>query len=172
MTRYLPARSYMHLGWAGLLLGVGCAAMASRWPLAAIPTGLFLASAALNFFLATRPAIVLTKDTLSVGGVTLRWLDIVRIDRTGWVSPLVVWLALRDGSQKLLIYPGALKGSRRLSAELDRRLAASVAALSPASKPPDDSGERLPLLNPDDEAEVERLFQRLKSVGHLEQEDR
>ena len=116
MTRYLPSRSYLHLGWAGLVLGAGCAAMVMRWPLAAIPTGLFLASAALNFFLATRPAIVLTSDTLSIGDATLRWLDIARIDRTGWVSPLVVWLALTDGSRKLMIYPGALKGSRRLSA--------------------------------------------------------
>ena len=28
---------------------------------------------------------------------------------------------------------------------------------------------RYPLLLPDDEAEVERMFQRLKSVGHLDQ---
>jgi hypothetical protein len=147
--------------------------MVSRWPLAAIPTGLLLASAALNFFLALRPTIVLTNESLTFGKTSLRWSDIVRIDRTGWVSPLVVWLVLSDGSRKLLIYPGALRGSRRLSADLDRRMAAS----SPANRSASESGpaggqERLPLLNADDEAEVERLFQRLKSVGHLEQDDR
>lgn len=165
MSRYLPSRSYLYLGCIGLVLGAASAALASRWALAAIPTGLFLASAALNFFLALRPAVVVTAETLSFGGTVLRWTDIIRIDRTGWVSPLVVWLVLRDGSRKLLIYPGALRGSRRLSADLERRLAASAGSDAAAQ-------ERLPLLNAEDEAEVERLFQRLKSVGHLEQEDR
>jgi hypothetical protein len=146
-----------------------------RWALAAIPTGLFIASAALNFFLATRPVIVLTTEDVSIGSKSFRWLDIVRIDRTGWVSPLVVWLALADGSRQLMIYPGALSGSRRLSADLDRRLYASrepdrgqAVTADVDSAPPD----RLPLLTAEDEADVERLFQRLKSVGHLEQEDR
>lgn len=171
MSRYLPSRSYLSLGLIGLGLGFGCAAMVSRWPLAAIPTGLLLASAALNLFLALRPTIVLTNESLTFGKTSLRWTDIVRIDRTGWVSPLVVWLVLSDGSRKLLIYPGALRGSRRLSADLDRRMAASTNRPASESVQPG-AQDRLPLLNADDEAEVERLFQRLKSVGHLEPDDR
>jgi hypothetical protein len=149
--------------------------MISRWPLAAIPTGLFLASALLNLFLATRPTIVLTNDELSIGSSSIRWLDIAGIEPTGWVSPLVVWLTLTDGSRSLLIYPGALRASRRLSADLERRFAAANTAAGQAVSPaehPAEQRDRLPLLTAEDEADVERLFQRLKSVGHLEQEDR
>ena len=42
---------------------------------------------------------------------------------------------------------------------------ATVGAVAKKQLPP----PRYPLLLPDDEAEVERMFQRLKSVGHLDQ---
>lgn len=177
MTRYLPSRNYFYLGVTALALAALSSLIVSRWTVAAIPAGLFVASAALNFVLATRPTIVLTQHDITIGGKTIRWQYIERIDRTGWVSPLIVWLTLTDGSRRLLVYPGALQGSRKLSADLDRRLAASRAqephpALIASAESAGAAAVRHPLLNAEDEAEVERLFQRLKSVGHLEQEDR
>lgn len=161
-------------------LTVVCAAMATQWTLAAVPAGLFLASAALNLFLATRPVIELRADGIVVGEQPFLWNEIDRIERTGWVSPLVIWLLLDDGTRHLLIYPGALRASRKLSSELDRRLAAAQVSedhvesdrSSEGSALPVPAVEPRPLLTAEDQAEVERLFQRLKTVGHLEQEDR
>ena len=46
----------------------------------------------------------------------------------------------------------------------------SAAALSSAS-PRQIAPPHYPLLRPEDEDEVERMFQRLKTVGHLERRD-
>ncbi|MCX6591875.1 MAG: hypothetical protein NTZ56_10145 [Acidobacteria bacterium] len=170
MTRYEPSRNYLALGAVALVLGTLAGWMATRWVSAAVPAGVFFALAGLNFFLAFRPAIEVRNHSLSVGHKQVLWADVVEIRRTGWVSPLVIWLMLRDGSRELVIYPGALDASRLLMDDMARRLNRQPDMGYSASAPPVLSGEAIrgPLLNPDDEAEVERLFQRLKTVGHLE----
>ena len=92
----------------------------------------------------------------------------------------MVRLTLADKSRILVIYPGDSNSSSGLLRSLRRHSRealidgvpyrqfwgeATVAAVAKKQLPP----PRYPLLLPDDEAEVERMFQRLKSVGHLDQ---
>lgn len=169
MTRYLPSRNYLYLGLIALALAGLCVWMAFRWPVAAVPVGLFVATAALNFFLYRRPTIEITPITITIGDCEYLWSEISRIERTGWISPLVVWLIFKDGNKLLVIYPGAMLGARKLSEEMMRRLTRSREnAVEPVPVSAGNTVIKGPLLNADDEAEVERLFRRLKTVGHLE----
>ncbi|MCX6597740.1 MAG: hypothetical protein NTV70_15375 [Acidobacteria bacterium] len=170
MTRFEPSRNYLALGAVALALGTAAGWMATRWVSAAVPAGVFFALAGLNFFLAFRPAIEVRNHSLAVGQKQILWADVMEIRRTGWVSPLVIWLLLRDGSRELVIYPGALDSARLLMEDMARCLARPGDLGYPVMAAPVAAGEAIrgPLLNPDDEAEVERLFQRLKTVGHLE----
>ena len=178
MTRYVPSRSYLALAAISIALGVLSSWIALRWLPAAVPAGLFFATAVLNLFLALRPSIEIGNRTIVIGDKEFLWCEISRIERTGWVSPLVIRLVLKDGGRLTVIYPGALDGSRKLADELSRRLARSremmpspVLAASSVVRIPKDI-DRYPVLNADDEAEVERLFARLKNVGHLESEEK
>lgn len=179
MTRYKPSRQYLRASLGALGLGLFCGWWAVQWPLAVIPAGLFLASAVFLVFLASRPVIIVHEQRLQVGKRVIPWSSIRRVDRTGWVSPLVLNLTLADESRFLLIYPGDLDSSTSLLRQL--RLLARESLIdgvpyrefwgetTPKAQPPQEKrASRYPLLRPEDEAEVERLYQRLKTVGRLD----
>ena len=180
MTRYLPARHYLWLGMTAVVLAVFSGWVGWQSPLAFIPTALFLLTAAFLFSMASRPAIEIHEGYLSIGKRTIRWMDIRRLDRTGWISPLIVRITLFDDSRLMLVYPGdldscvsLLRHLRRLSRDalIDgipyRQYWGEVLAASAERKPV--APPRYRILKPEDEAEVERLYQRLKTVGHLDQ---
>jgi len=149
--------------------------------LAYVPAGLFLLTAGLLFFLAFRPAIEIHEGYVSVGSRVVPWMDIRRLDRTGWLSPLIIRVTLYDDSRLLLVYPGDLDSCNSLLRHLRRLsrdalidgipyrqywgevLAAGGERKQQAPLP------RYRILRPEDEAEVERLYQRLKTVGNLDQ---
>ncbi len=106
------------------------------------------------------------------------WNCIRRLDSTGWNVPLLVYLTLDDDSRVAVLHPGDLDSSASLLRHL--RCSAREALLDGVphrqfwGEPPPTSHPRLaplryPLLRPEDEEDIERMFQRLKSVGHLEQ---
>ena len=120
------------------------------------------------------------RSHVQIGRRTVQWMDIRRLDRTGWRSPLAVRITLFDNSRVLLIYPGDIDSANSLWRHLsryvqeaaadgvpDRQLRPEGSSGAPASKKPLDS-PRYRLLSPEDEAEVERLYQRLKAVRHLD----
>jgi hypothetical protein len=177
MTRYVPSRNYLVLGIIALSLAGLSTWIATRWLPAALPVLLFIATAALNFYLALRPTIEIGAQTIVVGDREYLWSEIEAIQRTGWVSPLIVWLVLKDGGRVLLVYPGALEGSRRLSEDMNRRLnrvreLAASRTMVAAGVQSKKRVNRQPFLNAADEADVLRLFNRLKTVGHLGQDDK
>jgi len=182
MTRYLPARHYLWLGIAAVVLSVFSAWVGWQSPLAFIPTVLFLLTAAFLFLMASRPAVEIHEGYLSIGRRIIPWIDIRRLDRTGWISPLIVRITLFDDSRLVLVYPGDLDSCNSLLRHLRRRsrdalidgipyrqywgeALAAGAARKPAPPP------RYRILKPEDEAEVERLYQRLKTVGNLDQKN-
>lgn len=183
MTRYWPSRHYVPAGWIAVALSAFSAWSASQWMLASVAAGLFLASAAALFFLALRPTIEIHESRLVVGKRAIPWSDIRRVDRTGWVSPLIVHLTLENGGRVTLIYPGDLDSAHGLLRQIQRGAREALldgvpyrrfwresgpgkgAAARKSAKP------RYPLLLPEDEAEVERLYQRLKTVGRLDRKD-
>ncbi len=182
MMRYPPARQYLSFGIVAIALAGFSGWLGITWHFAFIPCALFVLSAAVLLYLATRPAIELHPHHVSIGDRTIHWLDIRRIDRTGFMSPaLIVRLTLFDDSRVLLVYPGTLDSCQALLRHLRRAsrdalidgvpyrqywgevLSASPGAVGKAAAP------RYRLLRTEDEIEVERLYQRLKTVGHLDQ---
>ena len=93
--------------------------------------------------------------------------------------PLLVYVTLDDDRRLAILHPGDADSSASLLRHLRRSAREALldgvpyrqfwgeaaAGADRKQLPP----PRYPLLLPDDEAEVERLFQRLKSVGHLDQ---
>jgi hypothetical protein len=183
MTRYSPSRHYVPAAWIALALTGFSVWCATHWLPASIAAGLFLASAAALFFLAWRPPIEVHDLKLVVGRRAIPWADIRRVDRTGWVSPLVVHLTLADGRRLTLVYPGDLDSANSLLRQLRRHSREALLDGVPhrrywgeAFPPAAGAGRSLPsprspLLRPEDEAEVERLYQRLKTVGRLDRKD-
>jgi hypothetical protein len=101
--------------------------------------------------------------------------ELARIDRTGWLFPLILRLTLVGGDRFWLVYPGSPSSAQRLLRHLYRgargalvdglpnlvnsqMLSGSQAAPAPRPR----------LLLEEDEAEIERLYQRLKTVGRLD----
>jgi hypothetical protein len=177
VARYTPSRRYYSLA----LIAVGGALLGgwtgARWAPAWIAAGAFVITAIAILVLALRPAIEIFETHLSVGRTAVAWSDIRRLDQTGWNAPLAVYLTLADGHRFLILYPGDLDSStsllrhlRRYSREalLDgipyRQFWGEAASERKQLAPP----PRYPLLRPEDEDEVEKMFQKLKSVGRID----
>jgi hypothetical protein len=184
--RYTPSRTYVTVGVVALVLGLLSAGFAYQyWVPALLPAAIFLGTAGLFFFLGFRPVIEIHPHHLRVGDRSIAWPDIRSVDRTGWVSPLVIFLSLADGSRVTLIYPGNLDGSNNLVRHLRRNAREALIdgiphrefwgepvpetwAAQESGGRDENPGPRYPVLRAEDEAEVERLYQRLKTVGHLD----
>jgi hypothetical protein len=180
MTRYTAARHYLWFGIAAVVFSGFSAWRALSATLVLIPAVLFVLIAAALFAMALRPAVEVHEGYLSIGRRIIPWMDIRRLDRTGWVSPLIVRITLFDDSRLVLVYPGdldscnsLLRHLRRLSRDalIDgipyRQYWGEVLASGGERKQP--PAPRYRVLRPEDEAEVERLYQRLKTVGNLDQ---
>jgi hypothetical protein len=182
MTRYTPARHYLMFGIAAAGLAVFSAWLGLGWAPAFIPAALFVLSCAVLLLLAFRPAIEIHEGYLAVGKRIVPWMDIRRLDRTGWISPLIVRMTLFDDSRLILIYSGDLDACNSLLRHL-RRLSRDALidgkpyrqfwgeVLVPGADNKQIPSPRYRLLLPEDEAEVERLYQRLKTVGNLDQKN-
>jgi hypothetical protein len=182
MTRYTPARHYLMFGIAAAGLAVFSAWLGLDWTLAFIPAALFVLSSLLLLLLAFRPAIEIHEGYLALGKRVVPWMDIRRLDRTGWISPLIVRMTLFDDSRLILVYPGDLDSCNSLLRHL-RRLSRDALidgkpyrqfwgeVLVPGADHKQIPPPRYRLLLPEDEAEVERLYQRLKTVGNLDQKN-
>jgi len=179
ISSYPSPRQYL---WAGL--GALALTGVSAWisfisPWCWIATGLLLASAAAVLFLASRPTVEIFESHLKIGQTTIPWRHIRRLDRSASM-PLVVRLTLSDKSRLLVIHPGDPESSSGLLRNLRRYSREALIdgvpyrqfwgeAITAAAARKQLSAPRPPLMLPEDEAEVERMFQRLKSVGHLDQ---
>ena len=132
-----------------------------------------------------RPAVEIHEGYFSIGKRIVPWmdvrrLDILRLDRADWISPLVMRITLFDDTRFTLIYPGDIEACSGLLRNLRRLSRDALIDGVPyrqywgevlASGGNEAAGPRYRLLRPEDEAEVERLYQRLKWVGHLDPED-
>lgn len=179
MTRYVPSRHFLHAGLAALVFTAFSGWCGLSWPPALIPAALFLASAILLGFLALRPAIEVHESHLAIGKRVIPWADIRRLDRTGWISPLVVHVTLFDNRRRLVIYPGDPDSANSLLRHMRRSARGALIdgipyrqfwgeSLAQGAEARQAPSPRYRLLRPEDEAEVERLYQRLKTVGHLD----
>ena len=179
MTRYQPARHYFYFGLIALALGLFAGWVGLGWAPAFVPAALFFCTAGLMLILALRPTIEVQDPFLRIGKRMIPWMDIRRVDRTGWLSPLAVRLTLFDDARVLLIYAGDLDACKALLRTL-RRMSRDALIdgipyrqywgemLSSPSERRQLQPPRYRVLRPEDEIEIERLYQRLKTVGHLD----
>src|SRR5689334_9118183 len=159
--------------------------MGLRWAPSWIAAGLFAVSGALLMVVTLRPVIEIHETHLAIGRRVMPWSAIRRVDQTGWNAPLAVHLTLADQGRILLLYPGDLDSSTSLLRHLRRysrqalldgipyRQAWGELEKTPPfranlERQPPPSPPR-PLLRPEDEEEIEKMFQRLKSVGRMDQ---
>jgi Protein of unknown function (DUF3093) len=182
VTRYTPSRYYLVAAIVSMTAALQFSWVGFHWPAAWVPAVLFALLAGVLLALSRRPAIEIHPRHLRVGNRSIEWGDIQAVDRTGWLIPLIVLLTLTSGRRVVLVYAGDLENSRRLLRHL-RRFAREALidglphedywsdphpALEAAPERKQIPAPRYPLLREEDEAEVERLYQRLKSVGHLD----
>jgi hypothetical protein len=179
VSRYLPSRHYLSAGFIALGLGAFSTWVGFRWTPAFLPAVLFFVSAAVVLLVALQPPIEIHETHLKVRRRAIPWGQIRRLDRTGWVSPLVVHLTLLDGDRVLVIYPGDLDSANNLLRHLQRYAREALIdgipyrqfwgeALNAGQERKQLPSPKYQLLRPEDEAEVERMFQRLKTVGHID----
>jgi len=179
MNTYRPARQYLPAAiTSGALSAVSCWC-GWFWPVAFVPAVGFLAAAAALTYLGLRPTVTTGDSGLRIGAEEIAWDAIASVESTSWNSPLVLKVALRDGSRRLLVYPGDVISAERLLRVIRR--SARAAQIDGASyheywedtAPVPTNIDLLPapryrLLREDDEAEVERLYQRLRSAGQID----
>jgi hypothetical protein len=178
MSRYVPARHYVSFGIVALLLAGFSGWLGLSWPPAFFPALLFLLTASALLALAFRPAIKVYDAHLEVGKKIIPWQDVRRVDRTGWISPLVVKLSLYDDDTVTLVYPGEVDCCKHLLRTLRQMSTNAMIDGIPYRQywgellGPGDTRQvaarRYRVLRPEDEEEVERLYFLLKTVGHID----
>ena len=106
------------------------------------------------------------------------WQDVRRVDRTNWISPLVVKLALYDDDTVVLVYPGEVDCCKHLLRTLRQMSTNALIDGTPyrqywgellgTNEARQLNAPRYRVLRPEDEEEVERLYFLLKTVGHID----
>lgn len=154
-----------------------------RWWPAGIATALFVCTSTLILWLATRPAIEIRENSLAIGRRDIQWKSIRRVDQTGWVAPLVLYLTLESGERLQLLYPGDAESSNELLSLIQRKSSCALINGIPwpriFGEPEEDRQEQAPeaapqmkVLTDEDEAEVERLYQQLRTAGRFFDQDK
>lgn len=167
-----------------------------HWPATWIAAGLFGITSIALLALLLQPAVEIHETHLQVGRRIILWREIRRVDHTGWIAPLAVALTLSDDLRVVLLYAGDVESSTSLlrylrrysrdalldgipyrqawgeadSAKVSDSVKVSERRSSPRQQPP--PAVHRPLLRPEEEEEIERMFQRLKSVGRLDRDQR
>jgi len=182
MTRYRPAQHYLWFGMTSVALAGLSGWYGWTFPPAFIPAVLFVVTAGFLFVMAFRPSIEVHEGYLAIGKRIVPWMDVRRVDRTCWISPLVVRITLFDDTRLRMVYPGDLDSCNGLLRQLRQHSRDALIdgipyrqywgeVLAPAGEPRQMPAPRYRILRPEDEAEVERLYQRLKTVGNLDQKN-
>jgi len=162
-----------------------------HWPSTWVAAGLFGITSAALIALLWQPTIEIHETHLQLGRRIIPWREIHRLDQTGWIAPLAVTLTLSSGRRVFLVYAGDMDSSNSLLRHVRRysrnalldgipyRQAWGEIEKTEPGKMPESAKKELerqpaaalhrPLLRPEEEEEVERMFQRLKSVGRLDQ---
>ena len=177
---YRPSRLYARAGWIAVCGAVACILCGLRAPLAFIPGGLCAFTGAILFWLSTRPPIRVGENQFNIGERAIAWREVREINSSKFVSPLVLFLKLTNSRRKVLIFPGEPHRIAHLIAQLRKNsyLAsfdgvayrdfwtwASLTGL-PNDTPVMEQPVRM--LTPDEEDEIERMYQTLKTAGRLD----
>ncbi len=163
MSRFAPSRLYLTAAAVSLGLTAFSVWCTLRWWPAGIAALLFAATSALILWLATRPAIGISQHSLTVGRREIAWRRIRRVDQTGWVAPLVLYLTVEGGEQQKSV-SALINGIPwpRIFGE----------PREPAPEQMEQPASRVKVLTDQDEAEVERLYQQLRTAGRFNDQEK
>ena len=177
---FAPSRLYARVGWAALAGAVVCILCCFRAPLAFIPGVLCALTAAGLFWLSSLPRIRVGVTQFHIGERTIAWQEVREINSSRFVSPLILKLKLTNSRRKTLVFPGEPEQIARLMYQLRKNSSwATFDGVAhrdywtwndikeqSGTDSKDDNPVRM--LSHDDEEEIERMFQKLKSVGRLD----
>ncbi len=177
---YQPSRLYARVGWVALAGSAACVLCGLRAPLAFIPALLCALTAGALCWLSTRPAIRIGETQFNIGERAIAWREVREINSSRFVSPLILKIKLTNARRKLLIFPGEPERIARLMYQLRRNshlaLFDGVAyrdywtwtSLAGLHGETQNMEQPVRMLSSDDEDEIERLYQKLKTVGRLD----
>jgi hypothetical protein len=172
MIRFAPSRVYPLIASIGFVLALYSGWVGLHWWPAWIAVALSAVPAAGALWMALRPTIEVTSSHLMIGPRAIAWSTIRRVDQTNWISPMIVYLTLVEGRRLRVLFAGRNDVGRELLTLIQQR---STRALingvphsrifgeAPGAAPTPRSAPTGRLFSPQDEAEIEKLFQSLKS---------
>ncbi len=177
---FQPSRLYARVGWAALAGSAICVLCGFRAPLAFIPGFLCATTAAALFWLAARPPIRIGETQFNIGERAIAWREVLEINSSRFLSPLILRIKLTNSRRKMLIYPGEPERIAKLMFQLRKNSQFASfdgvayrdywtwSSLTGSNDENAVIDQPVRMLNPDDEEEVERMYQKLKTVGHLD----
>ena len=177
---FLPSRLYARVGWAALAGSLVCVLCGFRAPLAFIPGVLCAVTSAGLFWLAARPVIEVNDEQFNIGDRAIAWREVREVNRSRFLSPLVIKLKLTNSRRKVLIFPGEPDRIERLMFQLRKNSQLATfdgvayrdywtwLSLSGGQGDTSTLDQPVRMLSPGEEEEIERLYQKLKSVGRLD----
>jgi hypothetical protein len=182
---FQPSRLYSWTGWAALGGSLVCVLCGFRAPLAFIPGLLCATTAAVLFWLAARPSIRIGEAQFNVGDRAIAWREVreintSRFNRIRFASPLILNIKLTNSRHRVLVFPGDPDRTSRLAHQLRKRAYLATfdgvayrdywtwSSLAGAHGERPALEQPVRMLSPEDEDEIERLYQKLKTVGHLD----
>ncbi|HEX4170591.1 MAG TPA: hypothetical protein VHZ55_34450 [Bryobacteraceae bacterium] len=177
---FVPSRLYSRVAWAalgGALVSILCG---FRAPLAFIPGLLCGLTAGALFWLARRPEIRVGEAQFNIGERAIAWREVREINSSRFLSPLILKIKLTNARRTRLVFPGEPERIEQLLFQLRKNshLATfdgvahrdywtwislnGTQAENPVLEQP------VRMLSTDEEDEIERLYQKLKTVGRLD----
>jgi hypothetical protein len=169
------------MGWAALGGALICALCGLRAPLAFIPGFLCAGTAAVLFWLWKRPPIRLLETQFNIGERAIAWREVRQINTPRIGSPLILDLKLTNSRHKLMIYPGEPERIEKLLFQLRKNCFLATfdgvsyrdywawAAVSEArGETPAPEQPPVRMMSSEEEDEIERMYQKLKTVGRLD----
>ena len=177
---YVPSRLYARIGWAALVGSAVCVLFGLRAPFAFLIAFLCGLTSAGLFWLASRPMIRIGGTQFNIGDRAIAWREVLEINGTKLVSPLILRLKLTNSRHKLLVFPGEPERIQKLIHQLRKNSNLATfdgVAYSDYWTWSSMNGVRgenasveqpVRMLSSEEEEEIERMYQRLKAVGRLD----
>lgn len=178
LVRYLPSAVYTRLSIAFAGIAIACVFASRIWLPALGPAVIFALFSLILGYLVTRPPIEVHDSHLQVGRHVIAWEAVSHIEEPRCVVPLVLPLTLNSNRRFFLIYTGGRESGQKLLHQIRRLSRFALIHGLPYRQFWDEDLEvfrdrciltdhQWNVLTPDDEAEVERMFQTLRKEGSL-----
>lgn len=162
-----------------LACSILCGVLGLHFSVAFVAAFVFALLAGGLFWLGSRPPIRIFPTQFNVGERAIAWREVREIN-TGLACPLIARVKLTNSRQKVLVFPAKSDHIARLMYQLRRHSYLATfdgvayrdfwtwSTLSDTMRNRPALEQPVRMISTDEEDEIERLFQKLKTVGHLD----